>query len=83
MWSDMFKYNLDEIIKEYKIPIYFFVGKYDYNTPFELSEEFFKKVVAPKKEYIWFEESAHMPNFEENQKYSELLIKKIKPETKY
>ena len=81
MWPDLFKYNLDEIIKEYKVPIYFFIGKYDYNTPFELSEDFFKKVSAPIKKYIWFENSAHMPNFEENQKYTELLITKILPET--
>jgi pimeloyl-ACP methyl ester carboxylesterase len=60
LWPDLFKYNLDEIIK---------------------AEEFFKKVMAPKKEYIWFENSAHMPNFEENQKYTELLITKILPET--
>ncbi len=81
MWADLFKYDLSEIIQEYKVPVYFFIGKYDYNTPFELSEKFFQKVKAPKKEYIWFENSAHMPNFEENKKYTELLINKVLPET--
>jgi len=81
MWDDLFKYDLSKIIKEYKVPIYFLVGKYDYNTPFELSEKFFNQVKAPQKEYIWFENSAHMPNYEENKKYTELLTNKILPET--
>jgi len=81
MWHDLFQYDLSEIIKEYKVPIYFFIRKYDYNTPFEISEEFFKNVKAPQKEYIWFEHSAHMPNYEENEKYTDLLINKVLPET--
>ena len=63
--------NINRIITEYKVPVYFFIGNYDYNTPFQISEEFFNQIKAPKKEYIWFEHSAHMPNFEEPQKMDE------------
>ncbi|WP_353093195.1 hypothetical protein [Tissierella praeacuta] len=31
--------------------------------------------MAPKKELIWFEESAHFPNFEEYEKFNELVIR--------
>jgi pimeloyl-ACP methyl ester carboxylesterase len=81
MWTDLFQYDLSEIIKEYKVPIYFFIGKYDYNAPFALAEQFFKQVNAPRKKLIWFENSGHMPNFEENSKYTELLITRVLPET--
>jgi pimeloyl-ACP methyl ester carboxylesterase len=81
IWTDLFEYNLSELITEYKVPVYFFIGRYDYNTPFELSEKFFEQIKAPKKEYIWFENSAHMPNFEEYKKFDELLISKVLPET--
>ena len=68
MWNNLFQNNLSELISEFKMPVYFFIGKYDYNTPFQLSEEFFNQIKAPRKEYIWFENSVHMPNFEEPQK---------------
>ncbi len=52
-------------IKEYKIPIFFLVGKSDYTTPSELVEEYFNLITAPKKELIYFENSAHFPFYEE------------------
>lgn len=62
---------------KFSVPVYFILGKYDYNTPFELVEEYFKKIQAPKKELIWFEKSAHSPNFEEPEKFDEVMIEKV------
>ena len=66
---------------ELKVPVYFVVGKYDYNTPAVLVSKYFRKIKAPKKELILFEKSAHSPLFEESDKFNELLISKILPET--
>lgn len=81
LWNDLFNYNLMDMVHELQLPVYFFTGKNDYNTPFELSERYFKLLKAPKKEYIYFEESTHAPNFEENKKYNEILISKVLKET--
>ena len=51
-------------------------------TPFELAEKYFKALKAPKKELFWFENSAHMPNFEEAQKFNDLMINKVLAENK-
>jgi pimeloyl-ACP methyl ester carboxylesterase len=56
-------------IQEVSIPIYFCTGRRDYTVPFKLVIEFFDKLVAPKKEIIWFERSAHLPNLEEPDKF--------------
>ena len=81
MWRRIIEtVNFVDKIQEIKIPVYFIVGKHDYNTPFELVEKFYNNLKAPKKELIWFEESAHSPNYEEPEKYKDLLINKILPE---
>jgi len=56
-------------IKEYKVPVYFFVGRWDYTTPHELISEYYQIVDAPKKEMVYFEDSAHFPFFEEPEKF--------------
>jgi len=65
------------IASRLSVPIYLFAGRYDYNTPFVLVEDFYRKLQAPKKEFIWFEHSAHSPNFEEREKFDEIMIKNI------
>ncbi len=57
--------NLLRDIPEIKVPVYFCTGRRDYNVPFELVIEYLEKLCAPHKNIIWFEHSAHLPNFEE------------------
>lgn len=56
-------------ITEYKIPVYFFIGVSDYTTPYELVFNYYQMVTAPKKEIIYFENSAHFPFYEEPSKF--------------
>lgn len=76
--------TISEIV-EFKIPIYFLVGRYDYvpSCANELVEEYCKNIKAPKKKVIWFEESAHFPNLEEPDKFQKELIDILLKEFKY
>jgi len=56
-------------IRKYKVPVYFFVGKNDYTTPFELIVDYYKIIKAPEKQIIYFDNSAHFPFFEEPEKF--------------
>ena len=73
--------NLNEQAPSLKVPIYFLLGKHDYEAAFVQAEQYFRNVEAPTKELIWFENSAHMLNFEEHEKFSKLLIQTILPAT--
>jgi pimeloyl-ACP methyl ester carboxylesterase len=68
-------YNLFRDLPEVRIPLFFFTGRYDYQTPGSLAEEYYKFVKAPKKGFIWFEESAHLLIFEEPDTVTRELIK--------
>jgi len=64
-----------EDIKELKVPIYFIMGKYDYHTPTAVVAKFYNQLQAPKKDFILFENSAHVPQLEENEKFNKTLIR--------
>lgn len=66
-------------ISKLQIPIYFFEGRHDRVAACapELVAYYTKKVEAPKKEIIWFEESAHHPNIDEPEKFQKMLIDRV------
>lgn len=70
--------NINDEIREYLVPVYFFVGRSDYVTPSELVTDYYNLIKAPKKEIIYFENSSHFPFFEEPEKFC-LEIKKMIP----
>jgi pimeloyl-ACP methyl ester carboxylesterase len=80
-WDDLQDLDFIRDVPELDLPVYFFTGRHDYNTPFELVEEFSRTLDAPHNEIVWFENSAHMPNLEEPELYQNLLINKVLPET--
>ena len=73
MWEQVTTIDLTGI-KRIKVPVYFFLGKYDYSVPFELAERYLIKLKAPYKKIVWFENSGHYPNLEEPKKYQDMLI---------
>lgn len=73
----VFKTNLTAIT-ELAVPAYFFVGRHDWSLPAIVTEDFVSKLIAPKKEIIWFEESGHEPLEEEAAKFNSAIIERIK-----
>ena len=63
------KVKIIKDVPEMKVPVYFCCGRRDYNTPFELVVEYAEKLKAPQKRIVWFDHSAHLPNFEEPEQF--------------
>ncbi len=79
MWPEIMQIDLVKQVPKLEVPVYFLIGRHDYNTPFELAEEYFSQLEAPKKEFLWFDNSAHSPMYEEADKFNNVLIEKIRP----
>ena len=76
MWPELMQnVKLEKTDTEFKIPVYFFTGAHDYNVPFELTEKYYNIIKAPRKGIVWFDKSAHMPNFEEPDRFMSELNK--------
>ncbi len=74
MWEKLVDVNFFEDISKLQVPVYFFIGRYDYQTPFELVKSYFKVLDTPYKEIVWFENSGHVPNLDEPEVYQDMLI---------
>jgi pimeloyl-ACP methyl ester carboxylesterase len=66
-------------VPEVRIPVYFCLGRHDFEVPSVLSAKYFEALKAPRKQLVWFERSAHMPNTEEKDKFNEFMINTVLP----
>lgn len=78
IWDRMIRTNLIETTHDFKIPIYFFHGRYDYTCSYDLAKKYFDRIDAPTKGFYTFEQSAHTPLFEEPDKINKILINDVK-----
>ena len=67
--------NLFEQAPKVDVPAYFFQGRYDYSTPGDVVERYYEILDAPQKSLVWFEQSAHFPQWEEPQEFVDELLK--------
>lgn len=51
------------------VPVFLFLGRYDYNTPSAPAASYLDSLTAPMKGVVWFEQSAHFPFFEEPERF--------------
>lgn len=68
---------LTGIVKELEIPCYFHMGEYDYKTSAKAAKNYLDSIKAPEKEFVLYSKSAHYPQFEEEEKFAEWMIKKF------
>jgi len=66
-------------VHEVRIPVYFCLGRHDYEVPSVLAAKYFEALSAPQKQLVWFERSSHMPNTEEKDKFNEFMINTVRP----
>ncbi|KIO75996.1 alpha/beta hydrolase [Pedobacter lusitanus] len=66
-------------IQRFPIPVFMFMGRYDYTTPSVPTEIWLSKIQAPVKKGIWFENSAHLIPFEEPGKMLVTLLQYVRP----
>ncbi len=66
--------DITTLVKGLDIPLYFVMGKYDYMTSTTAARDYYNSVTAPIKDFVVFENSAHYPQFEEEERFAEWLI---------
>jgi proline iminopeptidase len=63
----------------FQVPVFFFLGRHDWQTPSTLAARYFGEISAPHKEMVWFEASAHSPPAEEPSAFARVLIDRVRP----
>lgn len=63
----------------FRCPIVIFAGRHDATTSSEVVADWFKRVRAPVKKLVWFENSAHMIQIEEPGRMLVHLVEDVRP----
>jgi len=61
------------------VPVFSFVGRHDYNTPWALVEEWASRLRAPRLELVWFEDAGHFLAIEAPEEFQARLLEKLLP----
>lgn len=69
VYQQLYHIDLREDYTKLDVPVYFFLGRYDFNAPTSLVEEYESVLEAPEKKIVWFEHSAHSPWINESEKF--------------
>jgi pimeloyl-ACP methyl ester carboxylesterase len=68
-----------ENLRTFRCPIFLFEGRHDYATSHALAADWFKRIEAPSKKLVWFDNSAHMVMQEEPGRFLYHLITDLRP----
>lgn len=82
LWHELQSVNLFRQAPTLEVPVYFLAGKYDYYAPSLIVQRYYQELHAPQgKALIWFDHSAHALPAEEPDKFYEILVNRVLPET--
>jgi proline iminopeptidase len=77
--GQMLSTNLDRTYTSFEVPVFIGAGRADHVTDADLAHQYFERIVAPHKGFMWFERSGHNPHFEEPDKFNQWMIKTVRP----
>ena len=72
LFPDLQAVNLEDH-RDFQIPVFFFVGRWDRLAPYELAEHYIQDLRAPQKGIVVFENSAHFPQYEEPARFAAVV----------
>ena len=74
LWRAAYDIDLFRSAPRLDVPVFILAGRHDYAVTATVARHYFDALVAPKgKQFVWFEHSSHYPNFEEPQKFREVM----------
>ena len=77
VWNDVMRVDLSKSLTQVECPIYFLVGAMDIQTSTRITQAYFKKLKAPKKELFMFERSGHQIHQDEPEKLQSTILKTL------
>jgi pimeloyl-ACP methyl ester carboxylesterase len=80
VYQKLYDIDLRKDFSKLDVPMYFFIGKHDLNSPTALAEDYYRVLEAPEKEWLWFENSGHSPWINEKERFVKELTQRFQDE---
>lgn len=77
--DDLLAGNLVTEVPRLELPLFIFQGRYDQQTVTSLTRGYFDGIDAPHKEFIEFENSAHLVPYEEPERFLREMVEQVRP----
>ena len=77
LYDDLVHADLNTSCPELAVPVFMAIGRYDRMAPPDVAERYFNALNAPHKEWMWFEESGHFPQWEQADEFDRFLIETV------
>ena len=74
IYEDMLSYDMTKVTS-LEVPVILFQGKHDLNSHPDISRKWFDNLDSSEKTWISFDDSAHMPMWEESVKFQFELVR--------
>ncbi len=81
VYQQLYDIDLRKQAVKLEVPVYILHGRYDFNAPVSLVEEYYQVLNAPSKKMIWFEHSGHNPWIEEAELFVDTMVNVVLKET--
>jgi proline iminopeptidase len=75
MTPELLSLNLEHATPRVDVPVFFFLGRQDRDVDSTIAAAYFETLRAPRKQLIWFDDSAHNVPFEEPETFNEMAVK--------
>lgn len=72
LWQELMQTNFENHV-QYDVPIIFVEGRHDMHVSSKLVKEYYDSILSTK-EFIWFENSCHFPQWSESNKFNQMMI---------
>ena len=82
LWAEMSRINFTETHLSFEVPVLFLLGRHDRVAPCTLAAAYLERLSAPYKKVVWFENSAHNPNYEEPETFNRVILEESVAATK-
>ncbi|MFO0700597.1 MAG: alpha/beta hydrolase [Nitrospira sp.] len=74
MMPELLRLDLERTVPRVEVPVVFMLGRYDRQVDSVIAARYFDTLQAPRKELVWFDESAHNIPFEEPEAFNKAMI---------
>jgi pimeloyl-ACP methyl ester carboxylesterase len=74
LFNEASKTNFTDFAPDLNCPVYFLIGRNDFQTHYSLAESYYEKVLCKEKKLYWFIDSAHNPHLTETAKFQKIII---------
>jgi proline iminopeptidase len=77
LWPEISRTDLSSSALSFDVPMLFLLGRHDRVVPGALAAAYLERLNAPYKKLVWFERSAHNPNYEEHERFNRVIVEEV------